>query len=59
MDPSSSDLLVVIPASVVLSAAGVWLYIVKKRDRQKERIARAHSPRTQGRGKRRGSDPPE
>lgn len=59
LEATTGDLLVIIPAGVVLSAAGVWLYIVKKRDRQSERIAKAHSPPTHRRSKPSDSDPHE
>lgn len=50
---SGDALLVVIPAGAVLALVGILAYVVKKKDRQRERIARAHN------GPRGDANPPE
>jgi flagellar basal body-associated protein FliL len=38
------ELLIVIPVSVAVALVGILAYVVKKKDRQRERIHRAHQP---------------
>lgn len=38
------ELLVVIPVSVAIALVGILAYVVKKKDRQRERVHRAHQP---------------
>lgn len=42
------ELVVVIPVSVAVALVGILAYVVKKKDRQRERIHRAHQPPTGG-----------
>lgn len=39
-----NELVLVIPGAIALSLVGILAYLVKKRDRQRERVARAHRP---------------